>query len=321
MLVNRIQQDLKESPTARCGHRMVYFKEKIYLHGGNTFLLDQVKSTTELWCFDTITLTWNLIDNSSHFYSNYGFGFSMIVYKDQIYTFSDSILNKYNFENWEIVKTKNQTSPVYCHSCVIYEDNLIIFGGKSRENFQILNETNVYNFKENSWKLIVIPKQNFIPMARYFHSAIIHKHFMYIYGGFNGISHFGDVCRYDTIQNKWKLINFAPNEILNRRSHSASRIQSKMFIFGGYDGKSFLNDLWCFCLEEECWKEIKIHNPPSIRRFHSECEINCGFYIFGGIQDIHRNMLGDLVKFEIQIPSFKENLFSNFNFHDCFIHI
>jgi N-acetylneuraminic acid mutarotase len=310
MKVNKVQQDLREGP--RCGYRMVYLKEKIYLHGGNSL-------HSELWCFDTITLTWKLIDNSSHFYSNYGFGYSMVVYKDQIYTFSDSILNKYNFKNWEIIKTKNQTSPVYCHSCVVYEDKLIIFGGKSRENYQILNETNIYNFTDNIWNLIMIPNDHFIPKARYFHSSIVYKHYMYIYGGFDGISHFGDVCKFNIIQNKWKIISFAPKTFLNRRSHTASRVQSKMYVFGGYDGKSFLNDLWCFCLEEECWKEIKIQNSISIRRFHSECHVNNGFYIFGGIQDIHRNMLGDLLKFEIPFPTFEKGLFCNQNFHDCFI--
>ena len=239
MNVNKVNQEDENCPLPRCGHKMVYLNSKIYLFGGNTFL-PNAQNGSELWCFDTINLKWSLTNKLRENFSNYGFGYSMVVFKNQIYTFSGKIgmisepfIHCYNFKNWEILQTENETFARFCHSSVVYENKMYVFGGKAGENFQNLDDTIYFDFEKYKWFDVEI-KDEFKPEARYFHTSIVFEDSMYIYGGFDGISFFSNIHKLNLKTNKWKEIKiWQKNEPTKRRSHSSSVLNSKMYIFGG----------------------------------------------------------------------------------------
>eukprot|EP01080_Neovahlkampfia_damariscottae_P010369 gene10369-2898_t len=337
MRVTKVNPKNEENncPLPRCGHKMVYLNSKIYLFGGNTFLPEE-QNGSELWSFHTINLKWNLENKLRENFSNYGFGYSMVIYQNQIFTFSGKIgmvsepfIHCYDFENWKILETKNETFPRFCHSSIVFENKMYIFGGKAGENFENLNDTIYFDFDLKTWFTIEV-KDDFKPEPRYFHSSIVFENFMYIYGGFDGSCFFSNIHKLNLKTNQWTKIEKKKIEPIKRRSHSSSLFNSKMYIFGGilflfnqyitgFDGYEFLNDLWCFDLKQENWKEINIEFPPEKRRFHSVCTFENGFYIFGGFKENRSNLLGDLIKFESTERSFESILFRNGNYFDCII--
>ena len=129
----------------------------------------------------------------------------------------------------------------------------------------------------------------------------------------------------------WKKIE---NKIKpsKRRSHSSilSKNKNSFFIFGGFGGnkkneKNFLNDLWNFNFENEIWNEIKLKNDlilPNPRRYFSiSFDINeNGFFIFGGYSNKFK-VENDLWKLEFNNfeKKFQTLMLKQKNYQDIFI--
>lgn len=91
----------------------------------------------------------------------------------------------------------NKPSPRFGHSAVLYEDNMIIFGGFDGNFGESCNDVYFYSIglilSSNFKSLIYLEKQTWekktcigeSPSPRHQHSAIIVGNMMYVFGGHN----------------------------------------------------------------------------------------------------------------------------------------
>jgi N-acetylneuraminic acid mutarotase len=91
-------------------------------------------------------------------------------------------LYRRKWENIELVG--DSPSERTDHSLVIYSGKLYIFGGfDGKTRYNDLYKCNMQS-KKFIWKKI--DSEGAIPMSRFGHSAVVHEHSMFIFGGWNG---------------------------------------------------------------------------------------------------------------------------------------
>lgn len=86
----------------------------------------------------------------------------------------------------------------YFHSCVRYQNKLIMFGGYSGS--QRLSDMYTYDFQSNYWTKLDLPKDD-APSGRSSLVAQVYKNNLYIFGGYNGSTVMNDMykCRLQPI--------------------------------------------------------------------------------------------------------------------------
>lgn len=89
-------------------------------------------------------------------------------------------------------------SPRYLHSCVLYENKLIMFGGYSGS--QRLADMHTYDFQSNYWSQVDLSSSN-APSGRSSLVAQVFKNYLYVFAGYNGNSVMNDMykCRLQPI--------------------------------------------------------------------------------------------------------------------------
>ncbi|PJF38770.1 MAG: hypothetical protein CUN54_10130, partial [Phototrophicales bacterium] len=73
----------------------------------------------------------------------------------------------------------------HSHSCAVYNDQIIFFGGMVCQNNSNIHRTNqvvVYNVLKKTWKIAQCGGD--LPPQLWGHRVIVHKHHMYSFGGF-----------------------------------------------------------------------------------------------------------------------------------------
>lgn len=74
---------------------------------------------------------------------------------------------------------------------------------------------------------------------------------LYIFGGYDGKTRFGDLykCSLKQQKYKWRKIEGDGIAPLNRFGHTASLYEHLMFIFGGWNGHDTMDDIfqYSFC--------------------------------------------------------------------------
>ena len=90
------------------------------------------------------------------------------------------------------------------HSAVLYQDRMIVFGGKDEDNNK-LNDIWAFDFPTNKWSEIQLSEANYLkPTTRSGHSACIYNDFMVVFGGIHEVTkELSDMCAFDIKQNKW----------------------------------------------------------------------------------------------------------------------
>lgn len=86
----------------------------------------------------------------------------------------------------------------YFHSCVLYQNKLIMFGGYSGN--QRLSDMHTYDFQSNYWTKVDLSNAD-APSGRSSLVAQVYKNNLYIFGGYNGTSVMNDMykCRLQPI--------------------------------------------------------------------------------------------------------------------------
>ena len=101
------------------------------------------------------------------------------TYSSQIYFFNVKTCE------WFVSKPGFDAEPEarYKHSAVIYKNLMIIHGGISCKNDQILDDTWFYNFKDGKWSILDLGSKNSMIIPRFGHSAVMVNQFMFVIGG------------------------------------------------------------------------------------------------------------------------------------------
>jgi hypothetical protein len=99
-----------------------------------------------------------------------------------------------------------------------------------------------------------------IKTARYVHSSVFYGGFLYVIGGYNGLSSIAECERYDTLHNHWQPIPPLPHA---SRFHAAivCGYTRRIYTLGGYDGLASLDLIQEFELESQTWKLLEVKLP------------------------------------------------------------
>jgi len=160
---------------------------------------------------------------------------------------------------WTKIISKNPPVARTCHSGIIYNNKLVIFGGlKSWFADGYLNDLHEFNFNTLTWREIKPNENDFIPMERSKHSAIVTSDgkSMLMFGGRSVNQFLYDIWRLDLDTYQWNRL--LPNGGIPkaRNSHATILFENLMYVFGGFNDR----------IVEDSWKggymnQVAIYDP------------------------------------------------------------
>jgi hypothetical protein len=106
---------------------------------------------------------------------------------------------------------------------------------------------------------------------RFGHTACVYKHFMYVFGGWDGHQTLNDFAVLDLKNQVWLKPSKVQGTVEGRYRHSASATNTALYVFGGINQvQKRFNDVHEFVFESQTWtRRIAVANfEPSTRTFH-----------------------------------------------------
>merc|ERR1719230_2394340 len=195
--------------------------------------------------------------------------------------------------------TINGTKPSarVCHSSILYDDQMVMFGGTYERINKLAwtgprnnnNEAWSLNLTTYSWKELTTTGTK--PAARYGHSSIAYNGKMVIYGGFISISPYmhWDTWTLDLTSYAWNQLTTTKtnNVYLPALWESAILFNGLMVVYGGHvPGSTFLDSVWTLDLPSNAWNLIDINGIKPSKRFgHSAIVYNGSMVMFGGFPE------------------------------------
>eukprot|EP01080_Neovahlkampfia_damariscottae_P008755 gene8755-703_t len=210
------------------------------------------------------------------------------------------------FENCDLLHKHGYSFNYYEEEKVFF-----IFGGLdfSREqgenNFEFSNDLIKCDLPKKCLQTLTVKGK--LPKQRNFHTSIIWKKKLIIFGGKSN-GYLNDVFQYSIDEGEWSQL-FPIGDIPSKRyAHSAVCHKNSMYVYGGYDENSTrCLDIIELNLETLVWKQIKISfndSPPG--RYHHGCLLKGdSMIIFNGMgskakfNEIKDNFVTDLWEFNI----------------------
>jgi len=211
--------------------------------------------------------------------------------------------------NWShVVTAGEQPYARYSASCVKIGKNIILFGGYSYEGYW-MNDLRVLdtNYVEGATYIpslgsglensgLGTPKSFIshmwyepetsgpVPSPRAAHSCTVVGRKLFIFGGNNHNTLFGDLYVLDTETFKWSMPPCKGTPPFPRSGHSAVLLKHKLVIFGGGGTGKPMNDVHYLDLKTMTWVQPEISGTaPFPRAGHSACEVEANsILIFGG---------------------------------------
>eukprot|EP01080_Neovahlkampfia_damariscottae_P004740 gene4740-8323_t len=204
-------------------------------------------------------------------------------------------------ENWSLLKPTGSIPSKRCkHTCVVYNEFLLLFGGSSG---QLNNDLYSFDTKKLHWSLLE-PKGT-LPSPRENHTAVIHKNNMYIFGGYDG-GRCNDVHVYDCKLNTWKKLVTSGTPPSNREESTSVVFENSMYTFGGWDG-SCCNEIFSLNLETNVWSYIDVFSDLPNRRYkHTAIVYQDKMFVFAGCVGNTLNKTSDISFFD-----FKKKMWKN----------
>lgn len=123
------------------------------------------------------------------------------IYKNEIFKYDirPNRLSKFDLEYFE---------PRIGQSATFINDNLYIFGGKSLESNQLLNDLIIFNSRHET--ISIIPSSDTSPTPRWLHASFCFNNKLYIFGGETSDSQ-TQLYELDINLSQWKLIEIRGN--------------------------------------------------------------------------------------------------------------
>lgn len=221
-------------------HTSVAYKNTMFIFGGNGGLVDN---------YSNVVLTYPLPYMPGHKITTHDSlpgapqprsAHTAVVYKNEMYIFGgwngyESLNDFYSLNldtlQWRQINSADAPSKRRMHSAVVHKDKMYIFGGYDESRLaQTFNELYCFDFQTETWK--IVPCKGKIPIGRSRAGAAIVGNNMYIVGGWDRLSHFGEVLRFDLETYTW----FQEKTDLNRKLAQQSCVvmdDSWLVMYGG----------------------------------------------------------------------------------------
>ena len=168
-----------------------------------------------------------------------------------------------------------------------------------------------FDFVQSRWS--AVPAAGRRPRARYRATAVVHRNYMLVFGGHDGVRHLNDTHVFDLETKTWSTLITEGTPPVPRDSHLAVMHQNSMFIFAGSSG-SAMNDLHELQLQPSSssssaarpparWRAVNSSSSRSFQprpRFcHCGVKFGNSLYCFGGYDGGDR--LNDFIRFDFSV--------------------
>ena len=228
----------------------------------------------------------------------------------------------------KIENSGEENEPRFGHSTVIYENNLIVFGGGTNYDYkhklrECLNGVHVFYTSIHKWEYLKT-QGTYLPARKYHTACVVGSH-MFVYGGMNQRNNFLDDAAVLNLQKKvWKSVEVLGNSpgkiafhtsafVMNPFPHSKESIYKLrlsafntkifgVFLFGGLCAdKRPTNSVWILNVGKrplEWVTPVISGQPPCPRFLHTM---------------VYNDYLNLLIVFGGRVDQVKTNLYTCFN--------
>lgn len=185
-------------------------------------------------------------------------------------------------------------SPRDRHVAVAFGNSFYVHGGFNGTSR--VSDFWLFDLSSMCWREVAVLDGR-PPSPRHSHSAVVHGHSLYIYGGYDG-SYKSDLHEFDFNTSRWSLVPTTGRR--PRARYRATTVVHKNYIilYGGHDGTRHLSDTHIFDIENRVWSPLVTEGSIIPRDSHIAVAHSNSMYIFGGSSGSAMNDL-----FELQLPS------------------
>jgi Kelch motif/Galactose oxidase, central domain len=259
-------------PPRRCNHSAVVIKNKLFLYGG--------QDISEGVLSDTWMLELNEGSDEEKWYKVKCFGetpgplcrHGSLVYKNMIYIIGgndgyneNAMVYTFDIENSSWTRNSAIFPGVDSHTTVLYDNKAIIFGG-----YQGGFLTNcIYKLDLDTMQYTLVDTTD-SPCVRAYHTAVVYKNYMWIYGGISNDSYcLQDMWKLNLESFKWEEISFSGDSPGKVSGHSACVYGDVMLVFGGVrDVLKETNEMYTYDFIRNTWvliqSETDIEDPVAV---------------------------------------------------------
>lgn len=266
------------APTARAGHGLVSFCNRLYLFGGftsNYSPYGQVvhEAAGAGGVQQSIT--------GPHFNSVHEYNFDVREWKELHPGSSNMVVD--NHHNMSIPKPRRHAS------LVVHGSSLYVYGGFDA-NDNVLSDMWEFNIERMTWTKVQyrVSHNNDPPTGRAEHTAVVYLNRMIIFGGYDGKRKLNDTFVFDFATKTWSCPNLAMHNPPSRRcKHTAVLYDKEMYVLGGFqynDGSNYaLTDLHALDLHTFVWRSILMGDgcPQALQGHKAVVSDGC-MYVVGG---------------------------------------
>jgi N-acetylneuraminic acid mutarotase len=197
-------------------------------------------------------------------------------------------------------KANQVPNPRVCHSAVVYNNKMIIFGGHNPlpgSNFisDVKNEMFEFSLETGEWTNITNDQMP----ARTEHASVMHQSKMYIVGGYSSQQGYrNDMITYDLETKQVSKIECKGSVPQGRSAHTAVVYNNDIYVFGGWNGGASNNEFFRYNIVRDEWTQVTgTGEAPAPRRSHCACVYGNAMYVWGGFNGTE-NCASTLHKFD-----------------------
>lgn len=267
----------------RKGHSISVVGTDIYVIGGNTIGTNIAR--TDVQKFDTLTNTWSTM-------TPLGWGktqHSVTVVGTDIYLYggtnngsASNAIYKFNTltNTWSSGTTLVTILSTNGGMCTVGTTIYYYGGGVGTSVTNQLWSFDTQLAFGTPWTQLT-PTGTVVP-PRSDHSMVSIGTDIYIFGGWDGTTYYGQLYKYDTLTN---VFSGVPGYGLARSGHSAAVVGTNMYIFGGWDGTRYYNDLAVFDSISVTWSSANQNRSINNRKDMVMDSVGSEIFIVGGEGD------------------------------------
>ena len=223
-------------------------------------------------------------------------------------------------KNWQKFETTGKIPQKRCYQKGFVDNEyFFIYSGQGDKN-RSLNDIYVLDLKNKKWYKIE-NENNSCPKSRVQTGLVFDKinKCFFIFGGLNLPSNefFNDIWKFDyskinlkndKIKGKWEEIITNGEKPMKRKGHIFLKYENKFFIFGGIgiDRKKKTNEIFTLNYKNKKWEKIgglKIDISSRYNFDYAKISEN-KIFIYGGIENKTRNILKDLILWDLKTLNF-----------------
>lgn len=251
-----------DKPKGRHFHSCVLFDGAMWIFGGksNGYMSDLHKFTLS-------RRRWECVEERGEAPTP-RYGHCAVLYQACMYIFGGyddfglkcNDLYKFNFRTatWTKMNTLGKAPDRFHSAAVVHQGSFYVFGG-----YPGMNEMHEYRFGTRTWSKVRVRGDT--PQPRWGHDVVLFCGSMYVFGGTDSVTEFGNSFRFNFESLVWKKL---PAEAPPRFFHSVVSFENTMVFFAGKNmANEEYNDLLLYTLDTSLYYGVPCTLRSDFQRF------------------------------------------------------